>query len=142
MSVELDETDRRILFELQQNARKTSSSDIADELGISSSTVRNHIAQLEEAGIIRGYYVHIDYELAGYPLDTKIICTARIEEREELAQAAKQIQGVTAVREIMTGERNVYVNAIGEDHDDLSRIGRQLTELGLTMVDGKISRDE
>jgi Lrp/AsnC family leucine-responsive transcriptional regulator len=139
---ELDEVDRQILYELQQDARTTSSSEIADELDISSSTVRNRIQKLEGEGVIRGYHIDIDYEKAGYPLFTKIICTAPISDREELANEARKVSGVTAVREIMTGQRNVYVNAIGESHDDLSRVGRELNEIGLTIVDEQLIRDE
>jgi Lrp/AsnC family leucine-responsive transcriptional regulator len=141
-TVELDEVDKQILYELQKDARTTSSSDIAGELDISSSTVRNRIQKLEDEGVIRGYHIDIDYEKAGYPLFTKIICTAPISEREELADEARQVESVTAVREIMTGQRNVYVNAIGRSHDDLSRIGRELSELGLTIVDEQLIRDE
>ncbi|MFW5984320.1 MAG: Lrp/AsnC family transcriptional regulator [Halobacteria archaeon] len=141
-TVELDEVDKQILYELQKDARTTSSSDIATELDISPSTVRNRIHRLEDEGVIRGYHIDIDYEKAGYPLFTKIICTAPIPEREELADEARQVEGVTAVREIMTGQRNVYVNAIGQSHDDLSRIGRELSQLGLTIVDEQLIRDE
>jgi DNA-binding Lrp family transcriptional regulator len=139
---ELDGVDRQILYELQQDARTTSSGDIADKLDISSSTVRNRIQKLERQGVIRGYHIDIDYEKAGYPLFTKIICTAPISDRGELANEARKVSGVTAVREIMTGQRNVYVNAIGESHDDLSRIGRELNELGLKIFDEQLIRDE
>jgi len=141
-TVELDDVDEQILYELQKDARTTSSSDIAAELDISSSTVRNRIQRLEDEGVIRGYHLDIDYEKAGYPLFTKIICTAPISERDELANKARRVNGVTAVREIMTGERNVYVNAIGGSHDELNRIGRELSDLGLTVVDEQLIRDE
>jgi DNA-binding Lrp family transcriptional regulator len=139
---ELDATDRRILYHLQQDARRTSSSDIAEELDLSSSTVRTRLNRLEEHGIIRGYHVDIDYDLAGYPLYTKIICTAPVTERDELVRRAREVRGVTAVREIMTGKRNVYVNAIGRSHDELNRIAGELDELGLEIVDEQIIRDE
>ena len=42
----------------------------------------------------------------------------------------------------MTGERNVYVNAIGENHDDLNRISEELDELGLRIIDEQLIRDE
>ncbi len=138
----LDDIDRSILFYLQQDARRTSSTDIAAELDLSSSTVRTRINKLEEEGIIRGYHIDIDYDRAGYPLYTKIICTAPVPERDQLAQEAQKIPGVTAVREIMTGQRNIYVNAIGRSHDDLNRIASDLDTLGLTVVDGQIIRDE
>jgi len=139
---ELDSTDRSILYYLQQDARRTSSSDIADRLGLSSSTVRTRINKLEDRGIIRGYHIDIDYDLAGYPLYTKIICTASVTQRGELANRAREVHGVTAVREIMTGKRNVYVNALGESHDDLNRIAEELDALGLDIVDEQIIRDE
>jgi DNA-binding Lrp family transcriptional regulator len=139
---ELDSIDKRILYYLQQDARRTSSSDIAEELGLSSSTVRTRLNKLEDTGIVRGYHLDIDYDLAGYPLYTKIICTAPIPDRDDLANRAREIRGVTAVREIMTGERNVYVNAIGTDHDDLNRISEDLDDLGLDIVDEQLIRDE
>ncbi|MEF8800390.1 MAG: Lrp/AsnC family transcriptional regulator [Halolamina sp.] len=139
---ELDTVDRQILYYLQQDARATSSSDIAEKLDLSSSTIRTRLKKLETSGIVRGYNVDIDYDLAGYPLYTKIICTAPIPDRDELAKQAREIRGVTAVREIMTGHRNVYVNAIGEDHDDLNRISKDLDALGLEIVDEQLIRDE
>ena len=138
----LDSIDKRILYYLQQDARRTSSSDIAEKLDLSASTVRTRLNKLEKSGIVRGYHIDIDYDLAGYPLYTKIICTAPIPERDGLANRAREIRGVTAVREIMTGERNVYVNAIGTDHDDLNRISEDLDELGLDIVDEQLIRDE
>ena len=139
---ELDDVDKGILYYLQQDARRTSSSDIAEKLDLSSSTVRTRLKELEDSGIVRGYHIDIDYDLAGYPLYTKISCTAPIPERERLADQARDVHGVTAVREIMTGERNVYVNAIGRDHDDLNRITEELDSIGLTVVDEKLIRDE
>ncbi|WP_257298145.1 Lrp/AsnC family transcriptional regulator [Haloarchaeobius sp. FL176] len=138
----LDDVDRHILYYLQRDARHTSSSDIAEELDISPSTVRTRLKELETRGIIRGYHIDIDYDLAGYPLYTKIICTAPVPDRDTLANRAREVNGVTAVREIMTGERNVYVNAIGTDHDDLNRIAQDLDELGLRIVDEQLIRDE
>jgi len=116
----------------------TSSSDVAGKLDLSPSTVRTRLNALEERGIIRGYHIDIDYDRAGYPLYTKTICTAPVPDRDE----ARSIDGVTAVREIMTGERNVYVDAIGQDHDDLNRISQELDALGLHIVDERLIRDE
>jgi DNA-binding Lrp family transcriptional regulator len=138
----LDSIDKRILYHLQRDARRTSSSDIAETLDLSASTVRTRLNALEDSGIVRGYHIDIDYDLAGYPLYTKIICTAPIPERDDLANRARDINGVTAVREIMTGKRNVYINAIGKTHDDLNRIAEDLDELGLDIVDEQIIRDE
>jgi len=140
--VDLDELDRFIVFALQRDARHTSASEIAEEADVSPSTVRKHIAKLEEMEIISGYHVDVDYERAGYQLQTLIVCTADIPEREELAQRARDIDGVVAVREVMTGAENVHVEVVGRDGDDLSRIGRELDAIGLHVEDEDLIRNE
>jgi len=138
---ELDALDRHILYRLQTEARHTSSSDIAASLDVSASTVRNRIQRLESDGVIRGYHADVDYETAGYQLFTLIVCTAAIPERAELAEAAAEVPGVVEVQEVMTGEANVLVRAIGVDGDDLSRIGEELDELGLRVSDEDLVRN-
>ena len=138
----LDDLDRRILHALQREARKVSSGDIAEQAGVSASTVRNRLQRLEDQIVIRGYHADVDYERAGYQLYTLIICTAPVRRREELAEAALDVPGVVRVKEVMTGEENVHVSAVGSDSDDLSRIGRDLDELGLEVTDEDIIRNE
>lgn len=138
---DLDELDRHIIYELQNEARHTSSGDIAEEMDVSASTVRNRIARLEEKNIIRGHHADIDYERAGFQLYTLIVCTAPVEEREKLAEAALEVTGVVEVQEVMTGEENVLVSVVGEDGDDLSRIGRELSDIGLHIADEDVIRN-
>jgi DNA-binding Lrp family transcriptional regulator len=138
----LDALDKRIIHALQCDARKTSASDVADEVDVSASTVRNRIRKLEDADILMGYRPEVNYEKAGYQLRTLIVCTAPIPEREQLARDALEVPGVVAVREITTGTENVHVEAIGTDGDDLSRIGQDLDALGLEVVDEDLIRNE
>lgn len=138
----LDDLDRQIIYALQADARRTSASEIAEDFGVSASTVRKRIRKLEETGIIRGYDLDVDYERAGFQLHTLILCTAPVPEREELARQALDVEGVVAVREVMTGGENVHVEVVGRDGDDLSRIGRELDAIGLAIEDEDIIRNE
>lgn len=61
----LDNVDRGILYQLQLNARKATHEEISDAVGVSPSTVRNRIAQLEQANIIETYTPELNYEQAG-----------------------------------------------------------------------------
>lgn len=138
----VDDLDERIIYELQRDARHTSASDIADEVDVSPSTVRKRIQNLEESGIIEGYHPEVDYKSTGYQLQTLIIGTAPIPDRERMARKALDVEGVIAVREVMTGQKNLHIEVIGQDHDDLSRIGRDLNELGITIEDEDLIRNE
>lgn len=141
-SRELDELDRYVIYRLQKDIRGTSAAKIANDYGVSPSTVRKRIGRLEDDGIIRGTHLDIDYERAGYQLFTVIFCTAPIPEREQLAQEALTISGVVSARELMTGEENIHVVAIGRNGDDLSRIGRDLSALGLEIVEEELIHNE
>ncbi|PSQ16368.1 transcriptional regulator, partial [Halobacteriales archaeon QS_8_69_26] len=54
MTHDLDNIDRGILYMLQEDARNTTSADIADKTGVSASTIRNRLERLEGDGVIRG----------------------------------------------------------------------------------------
>ena len=139
---DLDDLDRCILYSLQQDARNVSASTIAERVDVSARTVRNRIDRLETAGVIRGYKLDVDYENAGYQLHTMVICTAPISDREEIARQTLDVPGVVAVQEIMTGDQNLHVEVVGTDGDDLSRITRDLNDLGLEINDEDIIRNE
>jgi DNA-binding Lrp family transcriptional regulator len=66
---ELDEIDRGILHALQEDARHTTTEETGEAVGVSASTVRNRVEDLEASGVIRGYSPHVDYAGAGYDLN-------------------------------------------------------------------------
>jgi len=139
-TVDIDDLDRCILYCLQGDARGVSASSIAEKVDVSARTVRNRIHELETEGVIRGYQLDVDYETAGYQLHTMVICTAPISKREEIAQNALEVPGVIEVTEIMTGDQNLFVEVVGTDGDDLSRITQELNDLGLDVKDEDIIR--
>lgn len=125
---------------LQRDARNLTAVEISERLDVSDGTIRNRIENLEENGVIEGYTPIINYEKAGFQLEIKIRCSARIVEREELAEEALQIEGVVEVEEIMTGRNNIVVTAVAPEHDDLTRIAKTLNELGLEIESEELLR--
>jgi DNA-binding Lrp family transcriptional regulator len=137
---DVDEVDRAILHALQADARNTSSSEIADRAGTSDSTVRKRIQRLEDEGAIKGYSAEVDYETAGYPLRMLLYCTASIAERGDLVPAILDIDGVVSVQELVTGEKNLLVTAVGESDSDITPIAQELIDMGLTVADEVLVR--
>ncbi|MDY7082575.1 MAG: winged helix-turn-helix transcriptional regulator [Halobacteria archaeon] len=142
MDYSIDNLDEKILYRLQENARKTSAPDIADEMNVSASTVRKRIDRLEEKGIIKGYHADVDYELCEGRLTNLLLCTTPAHERDRLAQQALRIPGVVNVREVMTGNRNIRIKAVGSNTNDLTRISRKLTNLGINIEDEDLMYQE
>jgi DNA-binding Lrp family transcriptional regulator len=134
----LDDVDRGVLYALQRDARKTTAGEIADEVDMSASTVRNRIADLEEHGIIEGYYPKLDYENAGCTLRTLFVATAPAKERSELAVEALSVPGVIDVREMLTSHRNLYIEAIATSTEDFARINNELTQMGVEILSSEI----
>jgi len=65
LAVRLDDTDRRILALLADDAR-LSQRALARELRMSPPAIGERLARLERAGVIRGYRVDIDWAALGY----------------------------------------------------------------------------
>lgn len=139
---DLDDINREILYMLQRDARHTTATDIAEQVGVTANTVRNRIRRLESRGVIHGYAPRIDYEAAGYQLEVDIICTAPITDRTTLAQEALDIDGVVHVRERMTGRRNVIATAVTAENDDLTAIASRLDDIGFTIEEEELVKND
>ncbi|MFC7098173.1 Lrp/AsnC family transcriptional regulator [Halobaculum marinum] len=137
---EIDDVDRAILHALQEDARNMSSGDIAERTGTSDSTVRKRIQRLETDGVIKGYSASVDYQRSGYPLRMLLYCTASIPRRGEIVSDILDIEGVVSVQELVTGEQNLLVTAVGESDDDITPVAQQLLDMGLTVADEVLVR--
>jgi len=138
----LDDLDRHILHLLQVNARDISDTDIAEETGVTSTTVSNRIARLEDRGVIRSYHPEIDYERAGYSLVVLFICTVPLGHRSEIAEKVLEILGVVNVRETMASEQNLHVKIVAQSTDDVENTAQKLGEFGLNILRSDILADE
>jgi DNA-binding Lrp family transcriptional regulator len=136
----IDDVDRAILYALQEDARNTSSGDIAERTGTSDSTVRKRIQRLESDGVVKGYSAEVDYQRSGYPLRMLLFCTAAIPERGELVSDILEIEGVVSVQELVTGEQNLLVTAVGESDSDITPVAQELLDMGLTVADEVLVR--
>jgi len=137
---EIDDVDRAILYALQEDARNMSSGDIAERTSTSDSTVRKRINHLESSEVIKGYSADVDYQQAGYPLRMLLYCTASIPERGELIPKILEIDGVVSVQELVTGEENLLVTAVGESDSDITPVAQALLDMGLTVADEVLVR--
>jgi Lrp/AsnC family leucine-responsive transcriptional regulator len=63
-ALELDETDRRILAELQADC-KAPLAQVGKRVGLSAPSVMERIRKLEEAGVVRGYHAQLDSRAVG-----------------------------------------------------------------------------
>lgn len=137
---DIDDVDRAILYALQEDARNVPSAEIAKRAGTSDSTVRKRIQRLESNGVIKGYTAHVDYQKSGYPLRMLLYCTAPIPERGDLIPDILAIDGVVSVQELVTGNQNLLVTAIGTSDSDITPVAQELLDLGLTVADEVLVR--
>ena len=81
----------------------------------------------------------MDYAESGYPLRMLLYCTAAIPERGDLVEEILTIDGVVFVQELVTGEQNLLVTAVGES-DDITPVAQALLGVGVTVADEVLVR--
>jgi Lrp/AsnC family leucine-responsive transcriptional regulator len=137
---EIDQIDMEIIHALQEDARNLSSGEIAEKTGASSSTIRKRIQQLQDEGIIKRYSADVDYGESGFPLRMLLFCTAPIPDRGDLVEKILDISGVISVQELVTGEENLLVTAVGKKDSDITPVAQKLLDLGVTVSDEVLVR--
>jgi Lrp/AsnC family leucine-responsive transcriptional regulator len=112
----LDEVNRRILALLSEDARQ-STAQLARRVGMSAPAVRERVARLEEAGVIRGYRLDVDPAALGLPVAVWVRLRPGPGQLPRLAELAEQVPEVSECYRI-SGEDcfllKVHVAAVEE----------------------------
>ena len=138
--IKLDEIDHQILDLLIDNTR-TAFTDIAKKLLISAGTVHVRVKKMEDAGIIKGSSLTLDYKKLGYTFIAYIgIFLEKTHQTKFVLQKLESIPFVT-VAHITTGKFNIFckVRAKSTDHakeiifliDDIEGVSRTETMISL-----------
>lgn len=98
MAVRIDETDRKILGELQRDASQ-SLDDIAVRVGSSKTPVWNRIRKMREAGVIGQQTVVLDAEALGFEACFFVLIRTSEHEAEWQAAFLKALQDRPEVQE-------------------------------------------
>lgn len=139
---EIDNTDKGILYLLQQDARKRTVADIGEQVGVSSSTVTNRIDRLEEQGIIKGYHTIVDYTEAGLGHHLLVSATVPIPEKEELIDEIMEVSGVVSVRELLSNVQNLSLELVGQTQEDIEESLEDLDAMGVHIERIEIMKQE
>lgn len=93
----IDDTDRRILDLLQDNAR-TPNAEIARQLGMAPSAILERIRKLEERGVIEGYLARVNPEAYGLTLSAFVF--VRADENAGAVATAQRLAEIPEVQEV------------------------------------------
>ena len=118
----MDDIDRRIIDELQIDARR-SNKDLAVACGVSPSTVLHRMRSLEANGVIRGY--HADIAPAALGRNVEALVSVRLQPKspaavEEFMDAIWSLDETIAVT-MLTGAYDVLVHVSVRDINALSQ---------------------
>ncbi len=104
---QLDETDRKIVAELVENAR-VSFAELGRRVNLSPPSVTERVQRLERSGIITGYRAELDHRALGYPLTAIVRVKPAPGQIQRIPEVAAAIPQVGECHRI-TGEDCFYV---------------------------------
>lgn len=108
----------KIIKMLIEDGRETLS-EIADEVGLSTSGVRRRIKKLENEGILKGYTARVDPEKAGYDIAAFLNIDVKSSEARRVAGVLKRCKGVCEVHKT-TGNHGLIAKFRAEDRGEIS----------------------
>ncbi len=138
----LDEVDHQILDMLIENTR-TPFTDIAKKLLISAGTVHVRVKKMEEAGIIRGSSLTLNYAKLGYSFIAYVgIFLQNTSQTKFVLERINEIPYVT-VAHVTTGKFNIFCKIRAKDTNHAKEIIFRLDDIeGVYRTETMISLEE
>ena len=89
----LDEIDRRLLTELQDQGRMTNV-DLAARVGLTAPPCLRRVRALEESGVIKGYHADLDGQKLGFTIMVFAMVSLRSQAEEWCGHAGTYSQDI------------------------------------------------
>ena len=142
MKFKLDATDQSILDMLIENTR-TPFTDIAKKHVISAGTVHVRVKKMEEAGIITGSSLRLDYNKLGYSFIAYVgIYLLKTSQTQFVLERINEIPYVT-VAHVTTGKFNIFCKIRAKNTTHAKEIIYKLDDIeGVTRTETMISLEE
>ncbi len=116
----IDETSRRIIEELQAEAR-LSMAELGRRVSLSAPAVAERVQRLERAGVITGYHATVDPKAIGFPLAAVVRVRPASRQLHKIPEVAREIPEVVECYRI-TGEDCFFVKLHLRAMEDLEAI--------------------
>jgi len=126
----LDDINRRVLQELQADARITMA-ELARRINLSAPAVAERVQRLERAGVITGYRAEVDPKAVGFPIAAVVRVRPTTLQLQKIPELAREIPEVVDCHRI-TGEDCYFVKLHLRSMDDLEAILDRFLVLGQT----------
>jgi DNA-binding Lrp family transcriptional regulator len=112
----LDAIDRRILHELQENAR-ISNADLARAVGLSPSPCLRRVRELEQGGVIRGHVALLSPSAVGLPVSVFVQVTLerQVEKALDVFEASALDRPEVMECYLMTGDADYLLRVVVAD---------------------------
>lgn len=138
----LDETDHKILGMLIDNTR-TPFTDIAKKLLISAGTVHVRVKKMEDAGIITGSSLSLDYKKLGYSFIAYVgIFLEKTSQTQFVLNRINEIPHVT-VAHITTGKFNLFCKVRAKNTEHAKQVIFKIDDIdGVYRTETMISMEE
>lgn len=115
-AIRLDQTDWRILQELQANGRITNV-ELARRVGISAPPCLRRVRALEAAGVIEGYRVILNQKMLGFEVSAFAMVGLSSQAEADLRAFEERVRSWIIVREchMLSGETDFILKCIAPD---------------------------
>jgi DNA-binding Lrp family transcriptional regulator len=110
--------DEKLVNALLEDGR-ASLRTLAEDLGVSVTTVSNHLSDLDEQGVINGYTPTVDYDALGYDVTAVIQLKVEGTAITDVADTLREANQMISVYEV-TGDHDVIAIAKFKDTDDMN----------------------
>ena len=141
--VKLDNVDRQILHDLQDDGRITNV-ELAKRAGISAPPCLRRVRVLEDAGIIKGYHADIDADLLGYSVNVFAFVGLTSQAETDLQEFEEMVSAWPQVREchMLMGETDFVLKIVAPRAECLPCENRPVDPLRQTPPRRPDRRDE